>query len=73
MFSGLRGKALLAYKGIILITCWQIWKARNELVFSGKKPKAEEVFSAIKSIGFLWFKIRLKYNDLSWVKWCKFV
>ncbi|XP_022003938.1 uncharacterized protein LOC110901415 [Helianthus annuus] len=38
-FCGLQGKCLLAYQGIVIITCWMIWKARNDVVFNAKIPK----------------------------------
>ncbi|KAJ0458292.1 putative reverse transcriptase zinc-binding domain-containing protein [Helianthus annuus] len=65
-FCGLKGRAMLAFKGIAIISCWQIWKARNERVFSDKSKKVEDVVSAIKSIGFLWFKNRSNYKDVTW-------
>ncbi|KAJ0578962.1 putative reverse transcriptase zinc-binding domain-containing protein [Helianthus annuus] len=43
-FSGLNGSKLLLYQGIVIIACWLIWKARNDLVFNAKMPKVEEVF-----------------------------
>ncbi|KAJ0834140.1 putative reverse transcriptase zinc-binding domain-containing protein [Helianthus annuus] len=72
-FCGLNGWPLVAFKGIVIITCWQVWKTRNDLVFSNVSRKIEEVVSAIKSIGFLWFKNRSKFKEVSWIEWCKFV
>ncbi|XP_022014135.1 uncharacterized protein LOC110913621 [Helianthus annuus] len=72
LHCGLKGKEQLMYQGIVIITCWLIWKARNELVFSGKPPKAEDVFCSIKSVSYLWFKYRSKCIDISWDRWCNF-
>ncbi|KAJ0599091.1 putative RNA-directed DNA polymerase [Helianthus annuus] len=72
LHCGLKGKEQLMYQGIVIVTCWLIWKARNELVFSGKPPKAEDVFCSIKSVSYLWFKYRSKCIDISWERWCKF-
>ncbi|MFS8018516.1 hypothetical protein Hanom_Chr15g01392971 [Helianthus anomalus] len=72
-FCGLKGRMLVAFKGITVITCWQLWKARNDLIFSNISRKEVEIVSSIKSIGFLWFKNRSKYKDVSWDDWCKFV
>ncbi|MFS7913004.1 putative reverse transcriptase zinc-binding domain-containing protein [Helianthus anomalus] len=72
-FSGLKGEKLRVYQGLVIITCWSIWCARNELVFNDKVPKIEEVFCAIRSIGFLWYKNRTKCIDYSWEDWCKFL
>ncbi|MFS7948184.1 putative reverse transcriptase zinc-binding domain-containing protein [Helianthus anomalus] len=65
-FSGLNGSKLLRYQGIVIIACWMIWKARNDLVFNAKSPKVEEVFCSIRSLGFFWFNSRSKCIDLSW-------
>ncbi|KAJ0834488.1 putative reverse transcriptase zinc-binding domain-containing protein [Helianthus annuus] len=72
-YCGLKGKLQLAFQGIAIIACWAIWIARNELVFSARVPKVEEVFCSIRSLGFIWFKNRSKCIDISWEDWCKFV
>ncbi|KAJ0466879.1 putative reverse transcriptase zinc-binding domain-containing protein [Helianthus annuus] len=72
-FCGLKGRMLAAFKGILVVTCWQLWKARNDLIFSNITRKEGEIVSSIKSIGFLWFKNRSKYKDVTWDDWCKFV
>ena len=69
---GLKGKAKVVFQGIIFISCWAIWRARNKLKFEGIKVKIEEVFSEIKSTGFLWVRSRLKLSSLSWSDWCKY-
>ncbi|KAJ0917919.1 putative reverse transcriptase zinc-binding domain-containing protein [Helianthus annuus] len=70
---GLAGKSKVAYHGVVLLLCWRVWKARNEVVFSGKPPNVEDVFSDIRSLGYLWFKYRSKHRECSWSDWCKFV
>ncbi|KAM0009097.1 putative RNA-directed DNA polymerase [Helianthus debilis subsp. tardiflorus] len=72
-FCGLNGWRLLAFKGIMIIACWQLWKARNNQVFANKATTVEEVVSSVKSIGFLWFKYRSKCKDVTWSNWCNFV
>ncbi|PWA80208.1 RNA-directed DNA polymerase, eukaryota [Artemisia annua] len=69
---GLKGKAKVVFQGIIFISCWAIWRARNKLKFEGIKIKVEEVVSEIKSMGFLWVRSRLKMYSLSWSDWCKY-
>ncbi|XP_022014026.1 uncharacterized protein LOC110913509 [Helianthus annuus] len=72
-YCGLSGKGKVAYQRLVLIVCWKAWKARNDLIFSEKAPVVDEVFSEIRSLGYLWFKNRSKYKDISWDEWCKFV
>ncbi|MFS8007526.1 putative RNA-directed DNA polymerase [Helianthus anomalus] len=69
---GLKGKQQFMFQGIVVVTCWIIWRARNDRVFNGKIPKADDVFRSIKSAGYLWFKNRCKYIDTNWDKWCNF-
>lgn len=57
-------------QGIILVTFWLIWKARNEKTFRGIEPKVSFVVGSVKSMSYLWFKNRTKYTDLSWQDWC---
>ncbi|PWA71177.1 RNA-directed DNA polymerase, eukaryota [Artemisia annua] len=36
---GLKGKAKKVFQGIIFLSCWVIWRARNKLKFEGKKSE----------------------------------
>lgn len=56
--------------GIILVTFWMIWRARNDKTFKGVVPKASVVIGNVKSMSFLWLKYRSKLNDLLWENWC---
>ncbi|PWA74341.1 RNA-directed DNA polymerase, eukaryota [Artemisia annua] len=69
---GLRGKAKKVFHGIILLSCWAIWRARNRSKFDGKSVKPEEIISDIKSIGFLWVRSRAKLANVTWSDWCKY-
>ena len=71
--SGLSGVAKEIFYGIIIIGCWCIWRARNNLKFQRKKAKVEDVLGDIKVFGFLWAKSRAKVPLLDWERWCKFV
>ncbi|PWA52985.1 RNA-directed DNA polymerase, eukaryota [Artemisia annua] len=72
-FSGLAGIAKDLLYGIIIIGCWCIWKARNNLRFQSKKARVEDVIGEIKVLGFLWARSRAKVPLLDWERWCKFV
>ncbi|MFS8030796.1 putative reverse transcriptase zinc-binding domain-containing protein [Helianthus anomalus] len=52
--------------------CWCLWMARNRAVFSSKEAMVDDVFSEVKSLGFLWFKHRTRINHISWLDWCNF-
>ncbi|XP_035832066.1 uncharacterized protein LOC118481071 [Helianthus annuus] len=62
-----------AVQGIVMITCWCIWRARNKARFSDSTFKIENIVSEVKALGFLWFSRRSKYKDLVWDDWCSFV
>ncbi|KAM0069148.1 putative reverse transcriptase zinc-binding domain-containing protein [Helianthus debilis subsp. tardiflorus] len=62
-----------ALHGIVLTTCWVIWKARNKLRFNGIRSSIEEIFSEVRVISFFWYKHRAKKGKFEWVNWCKFV
>ncbi|KAJ0434609.1 hypothetical protein HanIR_Chr17g0883651 [Helianthus annuus] len=51
-------------QGIVLVTCWGIWKCRNELVFSGKRVHIDQSFGEVQVMAFLWYKNRAKRSDL---------
>ncbi|MFS7920854.1 putative NmrA-like domain, reverse transcriptase zinc-binding domain-containing protein [Helianthus anomalus] len=61
-----------AIQGILIISCWSLWRARNDLKFSGKPVSIDKIISEIKALSFLWFSNRSKYKDVSWDRWCKF-
>ncbi|XP_076898220.1 uncharacterized protein LOC143551730 [Bidens hawaiensis] len=37
-----------------------LWKARNELIFSSKRRGVVEIVSDVKSMGYLWYRSRVK-------------
>ncbi|KAJ0834256.1 putative reverse transcriptase zinc-binding domain-containing protein [Helianthus annuus] len=59
-------------KGLIMIGCWCIWKARNEKIFSNALGRVEDIMGDIKSLGFLWLRNRSKHKSILWADWCKF-
>ncbi|KAJ0483598.1 putative reverse transcriptase zinc-binding domain-containing protein [Helianthus annuus] len=70
---GKRGAEKYALQGILIVSCWCLWKARNNFRFAGKQFKVKGVFSEVKSVSYVWFKYRSKYSSISWSDWCKFV
>ncbi|KAJ0427872.1 putative RNA-directed DNA polymerase [Helianthus annuus] len=72
-YSGLSGCAKEAFEGIIIVACWSLWKSRNEARFANKPVKAENIFSQVKAISFLWFVNRSRHKDILWDDWCNFV
>ncbi|KAJ0558271.1 hypothetical protein HanRHA438_Chr07g0318711 [Helianthus annuus] len=56
---------------IILTSCSEIWKARNELIFSGKRIVINKIFGEIQT-SFLWAKHKAKRNNLEWRNWITF-
>ncbi|XP_076939093.1 uncharacterized protein LOC143607586 [Bidens hawaiensis] len=68
---GLKNKEKEAFKGIVIIACWRIWRAQNALIFEGKKTNIGDIICDIRSLSFLWFKLRSKYKSICWFDWCK--
>ncbi|XP_022031067.1 uncharacterized protein LOC110932011 [Helianthus annuus] len=70
---GFTGDKKEAFKGIVRIAIWSIWKARNKARFENKEIRIGEIISDLKASSYLWFKNRTRFKDLSWLEWCKFV
>ncbi|XP_022020207.1 uncharacterized protein LOC110920297 [Helianthus annuus] len=62
-----------AVQGIIIISCWCLWRARNNVGFSNSPIKIENILSEVKALGFLWFSLRSKHKGIEWKDWCSFV
>nr|XP_043620201.1 uncharacterized protein LOC122592056 [Erigeron canadensis] len=65
------GKKLI--RGMVMITCWSLWKERNNKVFNDSTPKVIEVVANVKSLSFLWFKYRSSRSDIEWNEWVKYL
>ncbi|KAJ0507472.1 hypothetical protein HanIR_Chr11g0506601 [Helianthus annuus] len=70
---GLSEKKRVAVQGIIMITCWSIWRARNNVKFSNASVRIESIISEIKALSFLWFSNRSRFKGLDWKDWSSFV
>ncbi|XP_076891539.1 uncharacterized protein LOC143542984 [Bidens hawaiensis] len=71
-YVGLKGYAKSAFQGIVIVSCWRIWKARNDCVFDRKIVRVGDLISEIKSLSFFWFSNRFDKYSLSWDSWCRF-
>ncbi|KAJ0912318.1 putative reverse transcriptase zinc-binding domain-containing protein [Helianthus annuus] len=49
-------------RGIIIVGCWCIWRARNKKTFDNGKGEWSEIVGEVKSLSFFWFKNRSKYK-----------
>ncbi|XP_035832065.1 uncharacterized protein LOC118481070 [Helianthus annuus] len=59
-------------QGLITVTCWCLWKARNAKIFSDGSGNVDEIFGEVKSLSFLWLKSRSSFSNLSWREWYSF-
>ena len=62
----------LIIKGIMIIACWRIWKARNEKIFKNERRNVTEIIVDIKVLSFLWFSNRCKQGTVGWRDWQSF-
>ncbi|PWA35067.1 reverse transcriptase domain, Reverse transcriptase zinc-binding domain protein [Artemisia annua] len=69
--GGSKAKQDIIY-GVIILTCWRIWNARNEKVFTSKDTNVAQIISDVKSLGYLWFRGRHKGGSIEWKDWCNF-
>ncbi|XP_021971930.1 uncharacterized protein LOC110867101 [Helianthus annuus] len=58
--------------GIFILTCWRLWKARNEKVFKAAKVQICNIIADVKSLSFLWFNSRAKKDRVEWKEWNRF-
>ncbi|XP_022041955.1 uncharacterized protein LOC110944608 [Helianthus annuus] len=59
-------KKKVAVQGIIIIVCWSLWRARNNVKFSNLSVKIDSILSEVKSLSFLWFSNRSKFKGIGW-------
>ncbi|XP_022007419.1 uncharacterized protein LOC110906620 [Helianthus annuus] len=61
-----------AIRGVFIITCWWIWRTRNQSLFEHKSFKVADIVANIKTTSFLWFKHRQNEVVVDWNDWCNF-
>ncbi|PWA75160.1 RNA-directed DNA polymerase, eukaryota, Reverse transcriptase zinc-binding domain protein [Artemisia annua] len=64
------GKRII--RGIVMVTCWAVWKERNKKIFKNGSPKVVEVVAMVKSLSFLWFCHRSSRYKVEWNEWVKY-
>ena len=58
--------------GIMVVTMWSLWNARNDMVFNGTRPNVEKIVARVKSLTYLWVKSRYKCYTIVWKDWYRF-
>lgn len=58
-------KSNRAWLAVFHGTIWLLWKARNELIFTGSAPSANDIFEKLKLNLWLWFKNRGLFRSLT--------
>ncbi|MFS8016406.1 hypothetical protein Hanom_Chr15g01368331 [Helianthus anomalus] len=53
-FSQLSKKAKKIIHGLVIISCWCLWKGRNKIVVNQIKRGPQDILGGIKSKGFGW-------------------
>ncbi|MFS7922786.1 putative reverse transcriptase zinc-binding domain-containing protein [Helianthus anomalus] len=56
-------------RGMVMVCCWRIWRARNDVVFNHRRSNVVEVAAEVKAFGFLWFSNRHKDFVKDWKGW----
>ncbi|XP_022025107.1 uncharacterized protein LOC110925461 [Helianthus annuus] len=59
-------------RGLVMVTCWAIWKARNDKIFGNGQGNSEDIFGAVRSLGFFWLKNRSAHKNIVWREWCNY-
>ncbi|GJY25069.1 RNA-directed DNA polymerase, eukaryota, reverse transcriptase zinc-binding domain protein [Tanacetum coccineum] len=60
-------KLLKVFDVVVQTTLWFLWKFRNNVVFSSKRPRKELLFNDIKLHSFVWISNRLKKASMNWI------
>ncbi|KAJ0724140.1 putative reverse transcriptase zinc-binding domain-containing protein [Helianthus annuus] len=58
--------------GVLVLTCWRIWKERNEKNLINNDVNVVQIVSDVKSLGYLWYRSRFKDGTVDWKGWCRF-
>nr|XP_043630079.1 uncharacterized protein LOC122601381 [Erigeron canadensis] len=69
---GLGKKHKKIFKGILYVTCWYLWRARNRRRFNDETIRVEKVFQEIKATSYFWLRNRMKKCTVSLKDWNTF-
>ncbi|GJR27285.1 hypothetical protein Tco_1103517 [Tanacetum coccineum] len=58
-------KHLKVFDVLVQTTLWFLWKFRNNVVFSSKRPRKELIFNDIKLYSFVWISNRLRKASIN--------
>ncbi|MFS7997684.1 putative RNA-directed DNA polymerase [Helianthus anomalus] len=72
-FFGGSIKRKKAFHAVCLVTLWNIWISRNELMFEGRAKTVAAIVEEIKAKSFAWVKYRSKEQAMTWEHWKSFV
>jgi len=54
-----RANPLCIWYGMLLCGKYQIWKERNNMIFNGKNCSTYQLINKIKSLSFVWLKVKI--------------
>jgi hypothetical protein len=57
---------------IFIAACWNLWVARNKLIFEDKRTSVASLLESIKMDAYFWICNRSKYRPIGWDEWCNF-
>ncbi|XP_071694319.1 uncharacterized protein [Rutidosis leptorrhynchoides] len=57
------------WQGLKWVTCYVLWKARNDSVFNNQVWMAQKILTSIQTSSFVWFSKRIKKSSLVWHQW----
>ncbi|GJR14954.1 RNA-directed DNA polymerase, eukaryota, reverse transcriptase zinc-binding domain protein [Tanacetum coccineum] len=67
--SPLEAKISRFFDAVIQTTIWSLWRFRNNVIFSRKKPAKDLFFNDIKILSFNWIVSRCRETFLNLIEW----
>ncbi len=65
----LPGMSQRLWQAVCYVTCWIIWKSRNNYVFNDGRVSVMHMLGDIQFYSFFWISHRFKMVKLLWVDW----
>ncbi|GJZ05566.1 putative RNA-directed DNA polymerase, eukaryota, reverse transcriptase zinc-binding domain protein [Tanacetum coccineum] len=60
---------VIHFDAVVQTTLWSLWRFRNEMSFSIKRPSKDMLLNDIKLSSFNWISSRLKMSNMNWIVW----